>query len=156
MLDKRVLFWSVLLFIMWLIFSNNLQIANIFVGLGVSFFIALLYTKLFPTEKFESINPYWLGVYILVLIKQLVLSNIQIASRVLRKDMNLSPAIVAVKTDLTSEWKKLLLANSITLTPGTLTLDVKEDMLYIHVIEWRENSNKESITQEFERVIKKI
>ena len=156
MLNKRVLFWSVLLFFMWLIFSNNLQIANLFVGLGVSFGVALLYTKLFPTEKFDSINPYWLGVYVLVLIKQLILSNLRIMKRVLSKDMKLSPAIVGVKTELTSDWKKLLLANSVTLTPGTLTLDVKEDMLYIHVIEFRDGSNKDEITQEFERVIAKI
>ena len=156
MLNKRVLFWSILLFVMWLIFSNNLQIANVFIGLGVSFGVALLYTKLFPTEKFDSINPYWLGVYVLVLIKQLIISNLRIMKRVLSKDMKLSPAIVGVKTELTSDWKKLLLANSVTLTPGTLTLEVKGNMLYIHVIEFREDSDKDAITKEFESVIAKI
>ena len=156
MLNKRVLFWSVLLFFMWLILTGNLQMANIFVGVGVSFAISLLYTKLFPKEKFETINPYWLAVYILVLIKQLIISNIKIAIRILSPDMKLSPAIVGVKTELKSDWKKLLLANSITLTPGTLTLDVKEDMLYLHVIEFREDSNKEDITKEFENIIAKI
>jgi len=70
--------------------------------------------------------------------------------------MNLSPAIVAVKTDLKSDWKKLLLANSITLTPGTLTLDIKDDTLFIHVIEYHEGTGKESITKEFEDIIAKI
>lgn len=156
MLNKRVLFWSVLLFFMWLILTGNLQMANIFVGLGVSFSISLLYTKLFQKEKFETINPYWLAVYILVLIKQLIISNIKIAIRILSPDMKLSPAIVGVKTELKSDWKKLLLANSVTLTPGTLTLDVKDDMLYLHVIEFREDSNKEDITKEFENIIAKI
>jgi len=51
---------------------------------------------------------------------------------------------------------KLSPANSITLTPGTLTLDIKDDMLFIHVIEYDEDSNKENITKEFEDIIAKI
>ena len=152
----RLLFWTLLLFIMWLILTSNLHGENILVGLGVSFSIALLYIKLFKHKTFEFINPFWLGVYLLVLVKNLTISNIQIAKRTLSKDMKLSPVIVAVKTELKSEWKKLLLANSITLTPGTLTLDVKDDMLYIHVIEFHEGESKKLLTQEFENIIAKI
>ncbi len=152
----RLLFWIILLFVIWLILTANFQIANIFIGLGVSFSIALLYTKMFEHKKFEMINPYWLGVYVLILMKNLVISNIQIAIRILSKDMKLKPAIVAVKTELDSDWKRLLLANSITLTPGTLTLDVKDDMLYIHTIECKNIENKNELIKEFEDIIKKI
>ncbi len=152
----RLLFWTILLFVMWLILTSNLHVENILVGLGVSFSIALLYTKLFKQNNFELINPFWFGAYILVLLKNLIISNIQIAQRTMSKDMRLSPAIVVVKTELKSEWKKLLLANSITLTPGTLTLDVKGDMLYIHVIEFHEDESKELLTKEFETIIAKI
>lgn len=152
----RLLFWTTLLFCMWLILTSNFQISNILVGATVSFSIALLYTKLFTHNTFEFINPFWLGVYILVLLKNIIISNLQITKRVLSPDMKLSPAIVAVKTELKSEWKKLLLANSVTLTPGTLTLDVRDDTLFIHVIEYHEGSSKENITKEFEDVITKI
>ena len=152
----RLLFWTILLFTMWLILTANVQIANIIIGLGVSFSTALLYLKMFQHTAFEMINPFWLSIYILVLIKNLIISNLQIAKRILSKDMNLKPAIVAVETELTSEWKKLLLANSITLTPGTLTLDVKDNMLYIHVIECKNIEDKKKITQEFEEIINKI
>jgi len=152
----RFIYWSVLLFSIWMILSENLQVANILVGLVVSSTIALVYTKLFQHKKFEFINPFWLFIYLLVLLKNLIISNLQIAKRVLSPDMKLSPAIVAVKTDLKSDWKKLLLANSVTLTPGTLTLDVKDDMLYIHIIEFRDGDDKGSITKEFENVIAKI
>ncbi len=152
----RFLFWTVLLFSMWLVLTANFELANIFIGLGVSFSIALLYINLFKHKEFEFINPLWFGVYILVLLKNLIISNIDIAKRTLRKDMKLAPAIVAVKTELKSDWKKLLLANSITLTPGTLTLDIKEDTLYIHVIEFRDGDSKENIIQEFEDIITKI
>lgn len=152
----RTLFWTVLLFIMWLILSANLHVENILVGLVVSFSISLLYIKLFKHSEFEFIRPFWLLMYLLVLLKNLIISNIQIAIRILSPDMKLKPAIVSVKTELKSEWKKLLLANSITLTPGTLTLDVKGDMLYIHVIECRDMMEKEKITKEFEDIIAKI
>ncbi|RLA69720.1 MAG: sodium:proton antiporter, partial [Epsilonproteobacteria bacterium] len=121
----RLLFWTVLLFVMWLILTANSQMSNILIGLVVSFSIALLYTKLFTHKAFEFISPFWLGVYLWILLKNLIISNLRITKRILSKDMKLSPAIVAVKTNLDSDWKKLLLANSITLTPGTLTLDIK-------------------------------
>ena len=152
----RLLFWTVLLFALWMVLTSNVQIFNIVVGLAVSFSIALLYTKLFTHKAFEFISPVWFMVYLYILLKNLILSNLQISKRILSKDMKLSPAIVAVKTDLESDWKKLLLANSITLTPGTLTLDIKDDMLFIHVIEYDEGSSKEDITKEFEDIIAKI
>jgi multicomponent Na+:H+ antiporter subunit E len=139
-----------------MVLTSNVQFFNIIVGLGVSFSIALLYVKLFTHKAFEFISPVWFAVYLYVLLKNLILSNIQISRRILRPDMKLSPAIVAVKTNLESDWKKLLLANSITLTPGTLTLDIKDDILFIHVIEYDKDSIKENITKDFEDVIAKI
>ena len=152
----RLLLWTILLFAMWLILTSSLQGTNTLIGLAISFCIALFYTKLFKDNTFETINFFWFGAYILVLLKNLIISNIQIAKRTLNKDMKLSPAIVAVKTELKSDWKKLLLANSITLTPGTLTLDIKDDILYIHVIEYHDGERKELLIQEFEDVIAKI
>ena len=152
----RLLFWSILLFTLWMVLTSNVQIFNIVIGIGVSFSIALFYTKLFTHKAFEFISPVWFMVYLYILLKNLILSNLQISKRILSKDMKLSPAIVAVKTNLESDWKKLLLANSITLTPGTLTLDIKDDTLFIHVIEYHEGSNKENITKEFEDIIAKI
>ena len=152
----RLLFWTVLLFCMWMVLTSNFQMANILIGVVVSFSIALLYIKLFTHKAFEFISPLWLGVYLWILLKNLIISNLRITKRTLSKDMKLSPAIVAVKTNLESDWKKLLLANSITLTPGTLTLDIKDDILFIHVIEYHEGSSKESITKEFEDIIAKI
>ena len=152
----RLLFWTLLLFTMWLVLTSNFQVANILIGLGINFSISLLYTKMFKHEKVEGFNLFYFFIYLLVLLKNLIVSNLQIAKRVLSRDMHLAPAIVAVKTELKSDWKKLLLANSITLTPGTLTLDIKEDTLYIHVIECKDMNEKENITKEFEAIIAKI
>ena len=152
----RILFWTILLFIMWMILTVNSELANILIGIGISFSIAILYIKMFTHSKMEIINPYYFGIYILILIKNLIISNLQIAKRILSPDMRLNPAIVKIKTELKSDWKKLLLANSITLTPGTLTLDIKDDMLYIHILECKDMTEKQNITKEFEEIIGKI
>ncbi len=152
----RIFFWSVLLLGMWIIFSDSLDAQNLLVGGLISISIAFIYAQVFAHENFKMLNFFWLFVYLLVLIKNLIISNIQIAKRTLSKDMKLDPAIVAVKTELKSDWKKLLLANSVTLTPGTLTLDVKGDTLFIHTIECKNIEDKYKITEEFERVIAKI
>jgi len=152
----RLLFWTILLFTIWMVLTQNFYMSNILIGTAVSFSVSLLYVKLFKHGEFEFISPFWLVTYLLVLLKNLILSNMRISKRILSRDMKLSPAIVAVKTDLKSDWKKLMLANSVTLTPGTLTLDIKDDILFIHDIEYHANTDKESITREFEDVIAKI
>lgn len=153
---KSIYFWTLLLFALWLVLSASLHIQNIIVGLGVSYAIALLYVKMFKDETSYSFSPYWFMVYFGILLKNLVKSNLQINKRILSKEMKISEAIVAVKTDLDSDWKKLLLANSITLTPGTLTLDIKGDTLFIHTIEYEKGMDTKEIIKEFEDVIAKI
>jgi multicomponent Na+:H+ antiporter subunit E len=145
-----------MLFIIWIVLTNSLEVSNIVLGVILSVSISLLYINIFEHKKFEVINPFWLFIYFFVLIKNIIKSNIYLTKILARRELNLTPAIVAVPTKLTSDWKKLLLANSITLTPGTLTLDIKDDMLFIHIIEYKDGDNKSLITGEFERIISKI
>ena len=67
-------------------------------------------------------------VYIPVFLYKLVLANFDMAYRVLSPKLPINPRIVKVPTSLKSDFLKLVLANSITLTPGTLSLDVEDDM----------------------------
>ena len=66
---------------------------------------------------------------------ELVKSNIDVMFRVVTPRVKINPAIVEVKTRLKSPLGRLALANSITLTPGTLTADIKDDRLFIHWID---------------------
>ena len=153
---KSIFYWTLFLFAFWLVLSGSLDIQNLIVGLAVSYAIALLYVKMFKDESVYRFNFSALAVYIWVLLKNLVKSNLQINKRILSKDMNISEAIVAVETDLEDDWKKLLLANSITLTPGTLTLDIKGNILFIHTLQYEEGMDKKDIIREFEEAIAKI
>jgi len=73
--------------------------------------------------------------------------------------MPIKPAIVKVKTTLKSEFAKTLLANSITMTPGTITVDIIDDEFYVHLIYLRSEDPAVytgMITGVFEKYIKKF
>jgi len=153
----RLIFWTIFLFFLWMVLSGSIALDNIVVGVGVSFAIALLYTNSFSGDKeFIHVSPKGLINYLFVLLKNLVTSNLQINKRILGRKIDISPAIVAVETTLVEDWKKLLLANSITLTPGTMTLDIKDNILFIHAIAYDEIDDKHDIIKEFEEAIAKI
>ncbi|MCK7577201.1 MAG: Na+/H+ antiporter subunit E [Chromatiales bacterium] len=72
--------------------------------------------------------------YFFVFTKALVLSNLDVAFRVLHPRLPIAPGIVKVKTRLKTPLGRLLLANSITLTPGTITVEMRGEDIYVHWI----------------------
>jgi len=94
--------------------------------------------------------------YLPVFIYQLVLANVDVARRVLSPKIPLNPGFVKVNTELEGDFAKLTLANSITLTPGTLSVDVKENNLYIHTVDVKGKTpeeNKKNISGSFEKLL---
>ena len=96
----------------------------------------------------------YLGVFVVALIK----ANLDVARRVLSPSLPIRPAVVEVHTGLKSPLGKLLLANSITLTPGTLSVDVKDDRILVHWIDCAPgvdiDSATRAIAESFERHIR--
>jgi len=84
-----------------------------------------------------------LTVYMAWLIVEIVKSNISVITRVLGPKNRIDPAVVIVPTRATTDLGKALFANSITLTPGTVTVDVDGDRLKVHALV-RENAMPES------------
>ena len=68
------------------------------------------------------------------LLWQIVLANIDVAKIVLSPTMPLQPAVIKFDPGLRTELGKTILANSITLTPGTLTIDVQGDIFIVHAL----------------------
>ena len=88
-----------------------------------------------------------------------VRSNLDVAYRVLHPDMPIRPGIVKVRTTLKSEIAKTFLANSITLTPGTLSVDIDGQDLYVHWINVRGEDPEEhtaEIVKPFEGLLRRI
>ncbi len=95
-------------------------------------------------------------VYLPVFIWQLVLANIDVAKRVLSPKIPLNPGIVKVPTELKGDFAKLTLANSITLTPGTLSIDVDGENIYVHTVFVKgetEEDKRKNISSPFEKLL---
>ena len=76
----------------------------------------------------------WALAYVPMLFAYVVRANLDVAYRVLHPALPIRPGIVRARTSLKSPSGRVLLANSITLTPGTLSVDLVDDVLYIHRI----------------------
>lgn len=88
---------------------------------------------------------------------ELLLSALRVAALVLKRDMNLSPGVIAYPLTVTRDVEIALLANLITLTPGTLSVDVSQDrkILFVHCIDVPdESATIADIRDGFERKIK--
>jgi multicomponent Na+:H+ antiporter subunit E len=137
---------------------------HIVIGVFVSALAAFLTGDLFP-KRFELLfdpKRYWWAVYYIpIFLWECVKANLDVAYRVMHPDLPIRPGIVKVKTTLKSDVAVAFLANSITLTPGTMSVDIdrEEGILYIHWINVRhkdiENATKD-IVEKFERITKRI
>ena len=108
------------------------------VGAVVSAVLTLILAK-YVNYTIDYKAPYRLLVFIFwylpVFVWQLLLSNLDVARRVLSFKIPLNPGFVKVETSLKGDFGKLTLANSITLTPGTLSIDVDDNHIYIHTVD---------------------
>ncbi len=130
----------IILFILWLLLTFTLEPISVLVGLAASVLVSLTFKKNFWTknpEKFLQGKRFlkffeFLGVFAWECVK----ANFDMAFRVLHPKMPLKPAILKVKTNCRTETSITFLANFITLTPGTFTLDadLENGFLYIHCV----------------------
>ncbi len=155
----RFLFWTIFLFIIWVGLTMSFDIQELTTGFIVSFIIAMLYVKNYPSSDSFRFRPLAYIIYLYTFLKALVLANWDVAKRVIDPKLPINPGIVAIKTNLKEDYKKLMLANSITLTPGTITMDVRDDTLFIHWIDVVTSDVKEAgeeIAGDFERTLKNL
>jgi multicomponent Na+:H+ antiporter subunit E len=127
------LFATLLLF--WLLLSGSLAIESVAVGVVIAGFVAVALGGNLSYLAGYRFTPASLAAtlaYIAYFLKELFKSNIAMATLVLKPDLPVRPAIVRVRTSLRNPVARLLLANSITLTPGTLSVEMKGEWLYIH------------------------
>ncbi len=133
----KILFTAVIYFVVWILLTASLKIEEIFVGIIVSLGIALFTFENFTSKGLRYFSPkrlLYIIRYIPFFLWEVIKANFDVAYRVIHPKMPIKPGIVEVKTSLKTDTGKFLLANSITLTPGTLTIDVVGDRLFIHWI----------------------
>lgn len=159
---SRFIFTWLILMLLWIGFTGSLEGVEIVIGGIASLIITAYAFRTFTTEGLRVLSPkrlFYMLKYVLIFIVELIKSNLDVAARVINPALPINPEIVAFKTKLQSEMARLVLANTITLTPGTLTVDVIEDTFYIH---WLNSlsSDPEKAAQEiagkFEPTLKEI
>jgi len=131
--DLTMMFATLLAF--WLLLNGSLASDVLIVGLIAALAITLLFRNGLSVVSEFRFTPQALmaaPAYVVYFLKELVKSNLKLAGIVLSPALPLHPGIVKVRTRLKSPMGRLLLANSITLTPGTLTVEMEGEWLYIH------------------------
>ena len=159
---QRYLTAFVVSFGVWLALVGTLNWQELLMGGVLSAIVAALGWRYFSQIGFSRLTPkkfLYLIAYIPVFFWAMIKANFDVAYRVIHPRMPIHPGVVLIKTDLKSDSGKLALANSITLTPGTLTMDVEGDSMLIHWINVKSTDTKETtrmISEKFERFLKVI
>jgi multicomponent Na+:H+ antiporter subunit E len=141
---RRLATTFVLVFIAWLVLTLSLQPEGIFAGIVISLVITIICRHLLsrdtPRIVLHPVRWFWLLVYLAVLLYVEVLSHLDVARRVFTGSIR--PAMVEVPVEFRSLLGKTLFGNSITLTPGTLTVNTgDEERFYIHTLGYRKDRN---------------
>jgi len=126
----------VMLFAFWLVFSGHFDAFHVSLGLICSVTVATLSYDLVLSDTLSSRTAMiaWRFVqYTPWLLYEVVVANFHVLALVLQPG-RIRPQVVRFKTSLTSDLAKVTLANSITLTPGTITMDVDGDEFYVHAV----------------------
>ena len=149
-LQRFLLTW-IGLFVVWMLLVASFEPLEILVGALVAALVAVLSAgrlAFLDDLRLTPLLPLHLARYFTLFFKQLILANLDVATRVVAPSVDITPEIVEVRTGLQSELGKLWLANSITLTPGTLTIDVEGDLLKVHWIDVTPGTDIETATRE--------
>ncbi len=126
------------LFLFWIILNGKITLEIVLFGAFFSALVTMFSYKILrvtPDLEKEAFSKIFLILkYFGILIVEIIKANIQVIKLVLSKNPEISPTLKLIKVDLKSRISMVALANSITLTPGTITVAMNENELYIHAL----------------------
>jgi multicomponent Na+:H+ antiporter subunit E len=140
---KQFVFLTIILYCFWLILSGVFDIKFLIIGLVSSIVIAWLTQSLLRLNSTSGQSETFLAydfpylkflIYCLWLFGEIIKANIYVVKLVLNPKLPIDPAVITFKRHMSNPTAHTLLANSITLTPGTVTIDIVDDVYYVHAI----------------------
>lgn len=139
----------------WITLSQNVKAETLFIGIIISLLITILNKDLIGSKQLNIRKNilHWIF-YTIILIKEIIVSNIHVAKIVLSRKIEISPQVVIIKTKIKSDFNKTVFANSITLTPGTLTISMDRDNIAVHCL--KDEFAIGLTNSSFEKIILKI
>ena len=146
----------------WLLFAGAMNWRILALGAAFSFIVALLSYDFFIVEgeaDRRSLLPrfYLMGFYFLYLVYKMYYAGFQVFWLILTRKIN--PRVVHFRTRLKSDIARVVLANSITLTPGTIVLVLDDDHLIVHWLDAKTSHSRHAgdlIKGAFENILKRI
>jgi len=154
----------IFMFIIWMLLAGKASSHNIIAGLLVAGVITFVMGNIFASNPhyFGHTTKYlWFLWYVPVFAWECLKANIDVAVRIIRPSLPINPGIIKVKATIKSDIGLTILANSVTLTPGTLCVDIDAEggFLYIHCIDIKAYNMEKytlDIVNKFEGILKKI
>jgi multicomponent Na+:H+ antiporter subunit E len=142
----------------WIIFNGKVTLEILIFGVIVAAVMLAFMCKFMDYSLKKEVNVYkksiWFLAYVALLLREIVKANLAIIPKILTVEEEMEPIIVRFRTTLKSDFTKMLLANSITLTPGTFTISLENDEYVIHCLD---NSLASDLEQSvFEKALKKV
>ncbi|MBF0713822.1 Na+/H+ antiporter subunit E [Gemella sp. GH3] len=143
---------------LWMVLSNGYNTEYFAVGFFWGAIIIIIFKKLLPGQLYFLYIYKWLKLILLFLI-ELIKADIAVLKLMYKPKLNVNPAIFEYPLDVKKDWQITLLANMITLTPGTITVNVSHDnsKLFIHRLDTEDiNGEIEAIKSSFEKAILEV
>lgn len=153
----RFVLTAIIMFVFWIFLSGEFSFILLLTGIISSLLVSYISHDLLIGNgdmKLGFIRTIRFIKFLPWLLWQIVLANIDLAIRTLHPKMPINPMLINFKNNLKTDLGMVILANSITLTPGTVTIDVNENDFFIHVIS--EKAAQSLISGEMQARVKKI
>ena len=141
----RIVGLWVILFAVWLLLSGHYT--PLLIGFGIGSCALTVYIAMrMDVADHEGVPIDWGGRFLLYLpwlLKEILVANIRVAKVILSPSLPISPIMVVFRSTQKTDLGRVLYANSITLTPGTITTGVEGDQLEIHALTWQDVDGRE-------------
>lgn len=128
-----------LFFLAWIIFNGRVTLEIVLFGIAISLAVFAFICKFMDFSIHREWNFYRrlprFVQYVCVLIKEIISANLTVCRMILTRKETMEPVIVRVHTNLKTETARVILANSITLTPGTITVSMTGQELLVHCLD---------------------
>ena len=128
---------AVFLSLLWLLLSGHFS-DPLLLALGAASVLLVVFIALRKEVSDPEGHPIHMILRLLVywpwLLKEIVVANVDVAKAILRSPMAIDPTVFTVRGTQKSELARVIYANSITLTPGTVTIDLEDDLLTVHAL----------------------